>query len=353
VIGRDTTFSYKGKSVKAKEVSEELGVQYVLEGSVQRAGDRVRVTAQLIDALKGHHLWADRYDREMKDLFAVLDEITLKIITGLQIKLTQGESARIVAKGTENLDAYLKAQEAAWYAGQSTRESLERAKRLSEEAIALDPKFPLPYTVLGVVHMMQAFTGFSQNPKESLELAIKMQLKAIELDESFALARAVLAWNLAILRKHDEALSQAEKAYQLAPGHSSVLYWYGTVLAFLSRAEEALHVLREVLRLEPKPSNSRLRSLGSALRETGRYEEAIAVYGKATQRESDDIIAQIGLASTCSMAGRDEEARGAAREVLRINPKFSVERFMRTMPYKDPAARERVAKALIKAGLPD
>jgi len=353
VIGRDSTFSYKGKVVKAGQVSEELGVQYVLEGSVQKAGDRVRVTAQLIDALKGHHLWADRYDRELKDLFHIQDDITKHIVTALNVKLTHGDLARVWARGTENLDAYLKALEAGWLTGQSTREGLERARRLAEEAVALDSKFPTAYYILGAVHMVEALTGFSKNPRESLELANKMQQKAIELDGSFAMARALLGYNLAMLRRHDEAIAEAERAYELAPNSVHVLYWYGTILSYVGRAGEGVSFLEEALRLDPKPPNSRLRSLGLALRESGRYEEAIGIYRRAVQREPDDILAQIGLAATYSLAGREEEARTAAKEVLRINPRFSLDRYMRTLPLKDPTARERFAEALRKAGLPD
>ncbi len=353
IIGRDSTFSYKGKAVKAKQVSEELGVQYVLEGSVQKAGDRVRVTAQLIDALKGHHLWAERYDRELKDVFAIQDEITKKIITVFHVKLTHGEWGRIASKGTENLEAYLKSQEAAWCADQSTRESLDRGKKLSEEALALDPDFPHAYHVLGVLHMLEALSGFSKNPKDSLELANKMQRKVIELDESFAMARAVLGFNLLMLRKYDEAIVEAEKAYQLLPGSSSVLYWYGTVLTNFGRAEEAVPILREVLRLEPKPMNSRLRSLSVALRDSGQYQEAIEWIKKTIQREPDSIVSHLILTSTYAYAGREEEAKAAAKEILRINPKFSIEQFMRASPQRDAAARERFAQALKNAGLPE
>ena len=135
VIARDTTFSYKGKAVKVNQVSEGLGVQYVLEGSVQKAGDRVRVTAQLIDALKGYHLWAEHYDRELKDLFPLLDDITKNIINAINVKLTFGESGRVFAKGTENLEAYLKATESLWYVSKGSREGQDRARQLANEAI--------------------------------------------------------------------------------------------------------------------------------------------------------------------------------------------------------------------------
>jgi adenylate cyclase len=355
VISRDSTFSYKGKAVKTKQVSEDLGVQYVLEGSVQGTGDRVRVTAQLIDALKGHHLWADRYDRKLKDLFAIQDDITKHIITSLQVKLTSGEFARIVSKGTENLDAYLKAIEAFYYLGQSTRENLDRARQLAEEAIAIDPGFALPYRILGGVHMMGAVSGLSKNPVESLELSNKMLLKTFEVDASLAGVQALAArgFLLVMLRRYDEAINEVERAYKLAPDDQQVIYWYGNVLSVVGRAEEAIPLLKEVLRMNPRPPNMYYRSLGMAHREAGRFEEAVAYYKIATDREPDDVTAQFCLAATLSMAGREEEAHLAVKEVLRINPKFSVERCMRTHPLKDAAARERFAQALIKAGLPD
>jgi adenylate cyclase len=190
VIARNSTFTYKGKPVKVQEVAKDLGVHYVLEGSVQRARDRVRITAQLIDALKRHHLWADRYDRDMKDLFAILDDITKQIITSLQIKLTHGETARVISKGTQNLDAYLKVLEAFWYNTQSTRENIDRARQLAEEAISMDPGFASAYHVLGGNYMMDALSGLSSNPRESLELSNKTLEKAIEIDGSLAGATA-------------------------------------------------------------------------------------------------------------------------------------------------------------------
>ncbi len=167
VIGLDSPFSSKGKTVTVSQIAEELGVQYVLEGSVQKEGDRVRITAHLIDALKGHHLWADRYDREPKDLFAIQDDITKNILTSIQVKLTHTEFALTISKGTKNIDAYLKVLEAQSYAAQTTRESIDLARQLAEEAIAMDPGYESAYFVLGTVYMVEAQTGFSKNPKES------------------------------------------------------------------------------------------------------------------------------------------------------------------------------------------
>jgi adenylate cyclase len=354
VIARDSTLSYRGKTVKVAQASEELGVQYVLEGSILRAGDRLRVTAQLIDTVKGHHLWAERYDREPKDLFGILDDITKNIVTALHINLTWGESARMLSKGTENIEAYLKVFEALWYTGQTTRDGLNRARQLADEAVFLDPKFPTAYFVLGVVHMLEALTGFSKNPEESNDLCNKMLHKAIELDESFAIARATLGYNLAMLKRYDEALSEVEQAYELAPNTSQVLYFYGTVLNAIGRHEEALPPLKEALRIDPIPPNARLRSLGSTLGwGLQRYDEAIAYMRRAVQREPNDILSQVILTSLYSMAGRDEEAGATAKEVLRINPKFSGKRYITAISMKDPRVRDRIAQSLQKAGLSD
>ena len=354
VIARNTTFSYKGKAVKVAKVSEELGVRYVLEGSVLKSGDRIRVTAQLIDALKGHHLWADRYDRELKDLFAVLDDITKNIITAVQVKLTYGESARVWVRGTENLEAYLKALEALWNVTQGTREGLDRARQLSEKAITLDPKYPTAYFVLGAVHLMDALTGFSKNPKESMESSNKMFQKAIELDKTFAVARATRSFTLIMLRRYDEALAEAEQAYDLSPNNSVVLYYYGTLLLTFGKYEEAISPLKEALRLDPIPPQRGLRSLGCAYGwGLGQYEEAIAYMQRAVGRVPNDILSRVILTSLFSLAGREEEASASAKEVLRINPKFSVDRYIRAISLKDQATSERVAQALKKAGLPD
>jgi len=351
VIARESTFSYKGKAAKINQVAEELGVQYVLEGSVQKGEKRVRVTAQLIDALKGHHLWADRYDREWKELFSIQDEITKQVISALQVQLTWGEKGRVFARGTENLDAYLKANEALWLCSQGARGGVYRAKQLAQEAIASDPKYPTAYYALGLVHMMDAFLGLSKNRKESLESSNKMLQKAIALDGSFADPRALLAFNLVMLGRHDEGVAEGERAYQLAPNSIGVLYWYGTILPTVGKGEEAVPLLKEVLRLNPRPSNALLRSMAFALRVAGRYEEAIEYLKRAIEREPNDLNAHINLAANYSAAGREEEARAEAKEVLRMNPRIT--RHFSAVPMKDPAARQRFAEALGKAGLPD
>jgi adenylate cyclase len=353
VIARNSTFSYKGKPVKVQQVAEELGVQYVLEGSVRKAEHKVRITAQLIDALSGRHIWAERYDRDFKDIFAVQDEITKNIITALHVEITEGQQARIYAKGTDNLEAYLKAMEAHWHNLQTTKDSVLRAMKLAEEAIALDPNYAFAHARLGGAHATSIWVGLSKSPRDSIKRAIALQKKAIALDSSLAWAYAALGYYLVMARQHDKGIAAGEKALELEPNSADVLHVHGAILAFSGRREEAMPLFREALRLNPKPPNTYYRHFGVALRDSGRYEEAIALQKKAIEQDSNDIIAHLVLTSSYSLAGRDAEARATAQEVLRINPKFSVARMQKISPHKDRAFAKRWCDGLRKAGLPE
>ena len=351
VIARSSTFTYKGKPVKVQQVAEELGVQYVLEGSVRRSGEQVRITAQLTDALSGHHLWAERYDRKPKDIFTVQDEITTHIITALQVKLTEGEQARLYSKGTQNLDAYMKVMEARYLSYQSTIEGSIRARQLAEEAISLDPNYASAYRALALATIVDIWLGLTKTPQESLKKSIELYKKAIALDDSSALAYAGLGYALMMARKYDEAISKMEQALELEPNSADVVYTYANILIYTGRGEEAISFFKSAMRLNPKPPNVYLRHLAVALRDTGRYEEAIVQLKKAIEREPSDIMSYIVLASTYSMAGREKEARVSAAEVIKINPKFSLEKLEKIHPYKELAAKERYFDALRKAGL--
>ncbi len=353
VIARNSTFIYKDKPVKVQQVSEELGVRYVLEGSVRKAEDRVRITAQLIDATTGRHLWSERYDRNLKDIFALQDEITKKIITALQVKLTEGEQARLFARGTENLVAYLKALEGQWYCLQTTKEGNRLARKLAEESIALDPKYASPYRVLGLTHTNDLWLGLSKSPRDSLVQAIKMAKKAIALDDSDAGLHAWLGYCLTMARRYDEGIAEGEKAVSLAPNAAAVLQLYATILTYAGRREEAIPLFREALRLNPKPPNVYYRHFGMALRDSGRYEEAIALQKKAIEQDPNDFFAYVVLTSSYSLAGRDTEAKAAAEEVIRINPRVSVAHIQKVSPHKDRAVAKRLGDALRKAGIPE
>ena len=353
VIARNSTFTYKGKPVKVQQVSEELGVQYVVEGSVRRAEDRVRITAQLIDALKGHHIWAEKYDRDVKDIFAVQDEITKKIITALQIKLTEGEQASIYSRGTKNLDAYLKIMEANSLYNQMTKEGVLKGRKLAEEAIALDPNYAFAYKILGSTYGVGILLGLGKDPRESLKRTIELMRKAIELDDRLAIAYGHLGFYLIWARQYDKSIDMGERAVELEPNSADVINAYASILSFIGKPEEAIPFYKEALRLNPKPPSSHIHLFAIALRDSGRYEEAVVQATRAIEQEPNNLVANVVRTSSLSLAGRDEEARAAAKEILRVNPKFSVARYQKRSPHKDRAVAKRYCDALRKAGLPD
>jgi adenylate cyclase len=344
VIARNSTFTYKGKPVKAQQVAEELGVGYVLEGSVRKSGDKVRITAQLVDALNGHHLWAKRYDRDISDIFAVQDELTKEIITAMQVKLTEGEQARAPARGTDNLEAYLKCLQANELALKHNIESNALAKQLAEEAIALDPEYAWAYYILGGSHEADVWLGTSTSPKQSLAKATELLEKAILLDNNLAEAHGLLGFIYAIERRHDKALAQGKKAVALNPNSARAHMLLGKVLIFADKHEEAIPEYKIAIRLNPIPPGYYFWSLGLSYGATGQYDQGIAWCQKAIHMEPDSLLARIMMTAVYSWSGRDEEARAEAAEVLRINPDFSLEKFAKK-------AGPSLVSALRKAGL--
>jgi adenylate cyclase len=344
VIARNSTFTYKGKPVKVQQVSEELGVRYVLEGSIKKAGNRIRITVQLIDAINGLHLWAKQYDRNLEDLFAVQDEITKKIITAMQVKLTEGDRALTAAKGTENLEAYLKYLQANEYIYKSNREGMALAGKLAEEAIALDPGYGMPYVVLAMINISGFWLDTGKSQETSLAEATESLKKAIALDDSNAEAHSQLAFVYIMNNQTEKALDQAEKAVGLDPNSSTAHFWMGKVLAFDFRNEEAISEYKKAIRLNPFPPNIYFWSLGLAFAETGQYKEGIKWCEKAIRQEPDSLFAHIMMTIVYSWSGREEDARAEAAEVLRINPNFSLERFAKR-------ATPKLTEALRKAGL--
>ena len=353
VIARNSAYTYKNKPVKVQKVAEELGVQYVLEGSVQRSDDSLRITAQFIDALSGHHLWSERYDRELKNIFALQDEITIKIITALRVKLTEGELARLSTRGSENLKAYLKLLQARELFFTVTKEGNTQARRLLKEIITLDPEYADAYAFLGATHFMDVPLGISKSPKESLSLALKFTKKALDRDDSLSAAHSLLGWLYTLARQHDKAIAECEKAIELTPNSANANIWMGHILTFAGRHEEAVRYSEKALRLNPRPEEWYYRFLGYTYFGVGNYDEAIAAHKKALQRAPNSILAHEGLTTAYFQAGRLEDARAQAAEVLRINPKYSVEFSGRSLPYKNQIDQERFLDGIRKSGIPE
>jgi adenylate cyclase len=344
VIARNSTFTYKGKPVKVQQVSEELGVRYVLEGSVKKGGDKIRITAQLIDALSGHHLWAERYDRNLDDIFAVQDEITKEIISAMQVKLTEGEQVQAAARGTDNLEAYLKYLQANEYLTRQNIESTALAKQSAEEAIALDPEYAWAYYALARATTWEVWLGTSKSPKQAIAEATELLQKAIVLDDTFAEAHGRLGFLYSVQRQHDKALAQGKKAVALNPNSAMAHLYLGKVHTFAGRYEESIPEYKKAIRLNPLPPNRYFWSLGLSYGLAGQYEEGITWCEKAVHQAPDSLWARIMMTVVYSWSGRDEEARAEAAEVLRINPNFSLEKFVKR-------ANPRMVSALRKAGL--
>ena len=351
VIARNSTFTYKDKPVKIQQVSEELGVKYVLEGSVRKTGDKIRITAQLIDALSGHHLWAERYDRNLSDIFAVQDEITKKIITAMRVKLTEGEQARSAAKGTNNLEAYLKCLQAHEHFNRLNIESNALARKSAEEVIALDPEYAWPYYIIARTHIAEVWYGTSISPEKSLAKAMELFKKAIVLNDTFAEAHGRLGFLFSMTGQYDMALDKAEHAVALNPNSAFAHMNLGKILVFDGRWEESIPEYKKAIRLNPIPPSMYLWSLGLSYGWTGQYEEAITRCKKAILQEPDALFAHIMMAVVYVFSGHEEEARTEANEVLRINPKFSLDKLAKALTYKKKTDRERLLGALRKAGL--
>ena len=351
VIARNSTFTYKDRPVKVQEVGKELGVQYVLEGSVRKVKNRIRITAQLVDAIIGHHLWAERYDRDLDDIFALQDEITMKIITALQVELTEGEQARVASKGTNSIEAYLKWIQAHEYYLRLNEDDNTLARQLSEEAIALDPDYAAAYTTLGWTHAMDARAGWSESPKHSLEQAEKLAQKAIAIDDKLPEARQLLGLLYLMKCQYEKSIAEHRKAIALNPNQADNHALLGMSLVFACRPEEAIVSLNRAIRLNPIPQSYYFVKLGRAYRIKEQYEEALASCKKALDHNPKDLFAYVDLAAIYILIGNEESARVAAAEVLKRHPKFSIKHFIESIPFKKQSENERLINALLKAGL--
>jgi adenylate cyclase len=350
VIARNSAFTYKGKAVKVQDVSRDMGVRYVLEGSVRRSDTRVRITAQLIDATMGGHLWSERYDRELKEIFALQDEITQKIVTTLKLQLTLWEQGILVRKTTSDVEAYDYYLRGMDYFLRYTKEANAQARQMFEKAIELDPTYAEVYPSLGFTYWQEWWSQWNPNP-QTLEQAFALAQKAIALDDSSPTAHLLLASVYLQKKQHEQALTEAERTAALAP--NSVLSYtvLGQLLNFMGRLEEAVKVVEKAVRLDPRSPVFYLWTLGQTYRLMGRYEEAIAAQKRALTVNPNYLPCSVHLASMYGELGREEEARAAAAGVLRLSPNFSVDSLRPRLPYKDPAAVERILNGLRKAGL--
>jgi len=281
VIARNSTFTYKGKAVKAQEVSKELGVRYILEGSVQKTDKQVRINAQLVDATTGHHLWAERYDRTLQDIFTLQDEIVQKIVTTLKLQLTLWEQGILVRKRTDNVDAYDLYLRGLASFFRFTKAACIQAQQLFEQAIELDPQYAEAYASLGGIHQMAGFFQWHQDPHQDLEQAFTLAQQAVALDDSLPVAHEVLSIVYLAKRQYEQARVEAERVITLAPNSPRGYRTVGAILNHIGQAEQAIGVLEQALRLDPRYPLPYQGPLGWAYLSTRQYDKAIAMQQKA------------------------------------------------------------------------
>jgi adenylate cyclase len=354
VIDRGSALTYKGKTVKVQQVAEELGVRYVLEGSVKRSGDRVRVSAQLIDALTGHHLWAEIYDREVEDIFALQDEITLEIVTALEVAITEGEQERIsLIHGTGNLQAWVLVGRGVHLARRLTREDNTKARELHRRATQLDPNYPGAWDALAWTHFIDARFGWSDSRQASMLRAAELAQKALALDQSRPRTYALLGMLQLMTGNHDQAVALGQKAVALSPSGAEVAAFLALTSTYTGEVERSIALIEKAMRLSPYYPDWYRWTLGRAYRLMGRQEEAVAALATRLDHSPDSVAPRVELVAAYMEMGREAAARAEAAEVLRINPGFSVHEWMVMPPYKDAAIAKREMGALRRAGLPE
>jgi TolB-like protein/DNA-binding winged helix-turn-helix (wHTH) protein/Flp pilus assembly protein TadD len=295
VIARHSTFTYKGKAVKVQEVSRELGVRYVLEGSVRKTEDQVRINAQLVDATTGHHVWAERYDQPLKDIFTLQDEIVQKIVTTLKLQLTLRAQGVLVRKATDNLQAYDYYLQGREYRNRFTKEANAQARQMYERAVALDPAYAEAYAELGWTYYVEWDFQWSQDP-QALERALALGQKALALDDSLARTHGLLGFVYARKQQSAQAIVEGERAIALDPNNADGYALQAGVLLFASRSEDALQAIEQAMRLNPHYPAWYLQQLGNAYQQTGRYEEAIAAHKQLLVRNPNFLWAYPNLA---------------------------------------------------------
>ncbi len=349
VISRNSTFTYKGKAAKAQDVCSDLGVRYVLEGSVRKAGERVRITAQLIDGRSGGHLWAERYDRELADIFAVQDDVTKKIVDALEVKLAdkvRGWPARMETDKPEAYDCVLRGRE---QYRQFSKDGNLRACQLYEKAIELDPNYAAAYAGLALTCLHDWFLG----SPDALDRAYELALTAEVQDPSLPLVYEALG-NVCLFKKqHEEAVAAARQWVKIEPGNADVYANLAGALHFSGEHDQVIPLIEKAMLLNPFYPFYYMLYRGLALLAMERYEEALEALKRSAAHNPEAFPAHLYLAACFGLLGKDASAREAMAEVYRINPDFSTAWMQTFLSYKRAADLDRLVEGLRKAGLPE
>ena len=348
VIASNTMFTYKGRAVDVQNVSRDLGVRYVLEGSVQRINNRLRINAQLIDGTTGHHLWAQRYDRFLEDVFALQNEIVQTIVTKLALKVSAVERERAFRKDTEDLESYDYVLRGREFLARTTRAANMEARRMFKKAIERDPRYASAYAGLGWTYRKAVGHGWTESPNEALQRAHDLAQKALSFKPNVDAYRLLGYVHLA-LGQHDLANDALERAIELNPNDWASHEMMGSVLLYSGYTEEAIEKFETTLRFNPVMDVDRLFELGLAYYLEGKLTESIRTLEQGLGRNPDNPFLHIAVAAAYASAERVEDAERAAAAVRRLHPFFRAESF--GSRFKDPKDRESIAAGLRKAGL--
>jgi adenylate cyclase len=350
VIARNSSFAYRGRSSDIRQVSRELGVRYVLEGSVRRAANRVRINAQMIDGTTGGHLWAERYDRDLEDIFAVQDEVTRTIVGALRVELTSNEEARRAAHSKVDPEVYDLLVRSRQTMLQLTPEATVEARAMLERVLALDPTQAQAYARLSIIAFANYVNQWNDATPENMTKAMELARKATELDDSEPQGHMALSLALCWTRRLDEAGSAAERAVTLDPNSADAVTGLGTIRDFQGRHEEAVALYTRAHRLDPQ-FDMALHFLGRALLSLDRLAEAESAFKRRLALAPRSDMTRFYLACLYARSGRPEEARRYWDEMLAVNPRFSVEHLKRALPYRDPKLFDRLVDDIRGAGI--
>jgi adenylate cyclase len=351
VVARNSTFTYKGRPVSVKQIAEELGVKYVLEGSVQRSGDRVRIIVQLIDAIDGRHIWSEKYDRQIEDIFALQDDIAMKIMAAMQVKLSTADMGRSSSIKTKNIKAYEKFLKGYEYLLSRTEGDIIEARKLAQEAIALDPDYGAPYLLLGWSYLDDVWFYRTKSVADSIDKAEKSAQKAILLSGPDAATHRLLSGVYLLRHQYDKAIEEGQRALELDPNSAGVNFIYGMVLRTAGHYREAIPVLKKAIRLNPVTPINYLNNLAWAYTGLKQYEQAIPLWNKTLERNPDYLFAYMGLTATHQLLGQESRARECAAEVIRIKPTFSVALAEKLFMLRNEEDKNLIIEALSKAGI--
>ena len=350
VISRNSTFIYKGRAVDVRQVGREFAVGHVLEGSIRKLGDRIRITAQLVNTLSGDHLWAERYDRKLNDIFDVQDEITHNIVVELQIKLVTGESSRLLAKGTKSIEAWELTIRSGPLIGSNVRDDAMVARKLLEQALELDNSYAAAWALLGWSYWQESVFWWCSEPEKPLQMAFDAAQKAISADAHCPDGYSLLGDIYMVRSEADQAIAMSEKAVELAPGNSRSMALLGFVLIAWDREKEGIRNIQRAIRLCPFPPAWYLMVLGAGFHLDGDNESAFSILEQAVERDPDSHLPLLWLVSTLVEMGRLEEARTVSKAALDIEPNFSAVSWMKNL---SPKVYERTKTNLLAAGFPE